>query len=151
MPDTLILQNFGQNSLVFPKQNSALIASGKIFESKIQKQGKYIADIDGTQFDTFAWLRNLCQKEMKIEIQVTWALLGHVLWICAEKCMSIFTVLSWWKTEYSCTNIVQTASKNINREWRCQIVALIRALLLRDRKLANAEYEVENAEIITQK
>ena len=66
MPDTLILQNFGQNSLVFSKQNSALIASGKIFESKIQKQGKYIADTDGTQFDTFAWLKNLCQKEMKI-------------------------------------------------------------------------------------
>ena len=84
MPDTLILQNFGQNSLVFPNQNPALIASGKIFESKIQKQGKYIADIDGTQFDTFSWLKSLCQKEMKTEIQVTWSLLGHVLRICAE-------------------------------------------------------------------
>ena len=52
-------------------------------------------------------------------------------------------------TEYSCTNIVQTASKNINREWRCQMVALIKALLLRDRKLANADCEVENAERIT--
>lgn len=37
VPGTLILQNFGQNSPVFPKQNSALIASGKIFENKIQK------------------------------------------------------------------------------------------------------------------
>ena len=37
VPGTLILQNFGQNSPVFPKQNCALIASGKIFENKIQK------------------------------------------------------------------------------------------------------------------
>lgn len=42
MPDTLILQNFGQNSLVFPKQNSALIASGKIFESKTQSKGSIL-------------------------------------------------------------------------------------------------------------
>lgn len=34
-------------------------------------QGKYIADIYGTQIDTFAWLENLCQKEVKIEIQAT--------------------------------------------------------------------------------
>lgn len=71
VPGTLILQNFGQNPPVFPKQNSALIASGKIFENKIKKQGRYIADIDSIQIDIFAWLKNFCQKEMKIEIQAT--------------------------------------------------------------------------------
>lgn len=46
--------------------------------------------------------------------------------------------------------MAQTATKNISREWQCQTVALMRALSLGDRALANAECDVENAEIIEQ-
>lgn len=114
-------------------------------------QGKYIADIDGTQTDTFAWLENLSQKEVKTEIQATWSLPGHVLWICVESSLTYSLATLDWKIQSTAVQTAQTASQNISRKRRCQIAVLMRPLLLRDRKLINGGCEVENTEIIAWK
>lgn len=104
VPGTLILQNFGQNALLFRKQSSALIASGKIFENKIQKSRE-------VHYEHW-WYPNwhIClanklvsrsENRNSSHMILTWAC---SLDLCG-KLISIFPSLSWLEnTGYSCTN-----------------------------------------------
>lgn len=112
VPGTLILQSAGQNSPVFPKQSSALIASGKIFENKIQKARKVYCWHWRYPNWHICLVKDLCQKEVKLQIQAAWSLPGHVLWICVESSL-IYSLASLdWKTQ---DTAVQTLLKQLPR------------------------------------